>query len=297
MSFLSARLGCFKLNAGNSFFFDPTPGFYGFIGQGTTEALNQAIKLLAEHIESKTAPIIEQWKGSSNPLVTEEYDWSSNQEPPGLIRYGGPHHSRIEIAITNKHSPLIMGAILAHELTHHFLALKGISYPDEEENEQLTDLATTYLGLGKLTMNGYYPITWTIERRDRKVTYTYQVGYLSPQDIAAAMYSVCVFRHIPFDSAKSYLSEQALLLFDQACVSGEGYQLKKQLVEQRECLHCGKLVFFGFHQNDDDIYCPECGWEWNTIIKDGRRFWKCPECGLENNRDLIRCVCGYELSR
>ncbi len=63
-----------------------------------------------------------------------------------MIRYRGPHHSRIELNSTNKHSPFIMGATLAHELTHHFLDLKNIRYPDVEDNEKLTDLATVYLG-------------------------------------------------------------------------------------------------------------------------------------------------------
>ncbi len=150
MTFLTGRMGIYRLNAGDDFFFDPTPGFYGFVSQGTTRCLNEAMRLLADHIESSSCPIIEEWNGPENPLVTNEYEWTKDKTPPGMIRYSGPNHSRVEIDIANKHSPFVMGAILAHELTHHFLDTKGIRHSDIEENERLTDLATVYVGLGKL---------------------------------------------------------------------------------------------------------------------------------------------------
>jgi hypothetical protein len=65
ISFLTARLGIYRLDAGDEFFFEPTPGFYGFISQGTTACLNEAIRMLADHIESRTAPVIEEWKEGS----------------------------------------------------------------------------------------------------------------------------------------------------------------------------------------------------------------------------------------
>ena len=72
MSYLTGRLGVYKLNASNKFFFEPTPGFYGFIAQGTTEVLNEAVKMMADYIESSTSPAIDAWEGPANPLVTED---------------------------------------------------------------------------------------------------------------------------------------------------------------------------------------------------------------------------------
>lgn len=42
LAFLTSRLGIYRLGAVKDFFFDPTPGFYGFISQGSIEALNKA---------------------------------------------------------------------------------------------------------------------------------------------------------------------------------------------------------------------------------------------------------------
>lgn len=99
-----------------------------------------------------------------------------------------------------------MGAILAHELTHHFLFNKGVVYDDINENERLTDLATVYLGLGKLTLNGYEPVTWRVKRKDGEVTYTYKVGYLTSMDMAMIFERVCSFRHIPIEYAEINLT-------------------------------------------------------------------------------------------
>jgi hypothetical protein len=48
----------------------------------------------------------------------------------------------------------VLGAVLAHELTHELLASRGIWLQDQTENELLTDLACISLGAGKLVLNG-----------------------------------------------------------------------------------------------------------------------------------------------
>ena len=166
--YLSSHLGVYKLEAGQDFFFEPTGGFYGFISQGRIEPLNEAMRMLADHISSLTSPIIENWRGHTDFLTTSDYAIASNDEIAGVIMHDGPNRSRIKIGFMNKHSPFVMGAILAHELTHHFLFNKQIGYPDTDENERLTDLATVYLGLGKLTLNGYEPLSWIVKRRRGK---------------------------------------------------------------------------------------------------------------------------------
>jgi hypothetical protein len=39
ISYLSAKLGVYKPDAAQEFFFEPTGGFYGFIAQGRVDAL------------------------------------------------------------------------------------------------------------------------------------------------------------------------------------------------------------------------------------------------------------------
>jgi ribosomal protein S27E len=210
IGFLNFRLGLYRPSTGRDFFFDPTPEFYAFISQGSTAALNKAMRILADFIIALSSPVIEDWDGPANPLTTWDHDWSEQKDPPGMIHYNGPFHSRVRIAITNKHTPHIMGGILAHELTHHFLANKNIAYPDDGENERLTDFATVFLGLGKLTLNGYESIQWSIPRPDKVVTYTYKIGYLSSRDIADVMVRVCAFRSIRLQDAQANLTATAL---------------------------------------------------------------------------------------
>ena len=207
--YLTSRLGIYKLESGQDFFFEPTGGFYGFIAQGQVQSLNEAMRMLAEHISSRSVPVIEDWEDSTDFLTTSNHDFASDDELPGFIKYDGPHRSRIKIGFMNKHSPFVMGSILAHELTHHFLINKDIGYPDIDENERFTDFATVYLGLGKLTINGYEPISWTIKRVDKQIRYTYKVGYLSQIDMAAIMRRVCTLRKIPVFVANRNLSDNA----------------------------------------------------------------------------------------
>jgi len=265
MVYLSSRLGVYRHNAGDNFHFDPTPGFYGFISQGTTEALNQAMVLLANHIGSTSVPIIEEWSGSQNPLVAENYNWN-NTGPPGLIKYIGSGYSRIKIAITNKHSPLIMGAILAHELTHHFLFEKSIIIQDADENERMTDFATAYLGLGKLTVNGYEPISWTALKNDKEYHFSYQVGYLSSDAMAQILHKVSLFRGLSNEKNKTYLSPHALINLKNAIKKHKHYIEKKELVGDKKCTFCNEITSFEFDETGS-LRCPKCGWSWDALQK------------------------------
>ena len=85
------------------------------------------------------------------------------------------------------------GTILAHEMTHAFLAYRGIILDDPEENETFTDIATIYIGLGKLMINGLF------HGRNRHNGTVYSLGYL-PHDLALYCYaSVSASRDIPND--------------------------------------------------------------------------------------------------
>lgn len=232
--FLNIRLGLFKLSAGQEFFYDPTPGFYGFISQGSVSALNEAMRMLSDFVLAPSSPVIEEWEGPANPLVLRDYEWSNQKDPPGLIRYDGPLRSRIQIAITNKHTPFIMGAILAHELIHHVLANKDIGYPNVEENERFTDFATVFLGLGKLTLNGYEPIEWSISKLDKTSTYTYQVGYLSSPEIADVFQCICDFRSIAPQEVQSNLTPVARNHLDASIRNERQRKCQKEKINRRE---------------------------------------------------------------
>jgi hypothetical protein len=233
------------------------------IAQGTTEALNEGMTILANHIGAASAPRIEQWEGAQHPLIPEEYDWSGSP-PPGFIRYAGTGHSRVQVAITNKHTPLVMGGILAHELTHHFLYARGVHLPDTDENEKMTDLATVYLGLGKLTLNGYEPLQWVGRSKSKEIVYTYQVGYLSAEDIAQILHAVAIFRHLPENALEGNVSPRGLGHLAAARLKLEHFEQNIGLVGERQCSFCQKKTRFDM-DDDGDVCCAECGWEWNAL--------------------------------
>lgn len=89
-------------------------------------------------------------------------------------------------------------AVLAHEICHKVLFLKNLHGTDALENEILTDLATIYIGFGKLSLNGcYYRETErNVEFQDGKLkinttTRKETVGYLSLAQFAVAYCMVC----------------------------------------------------------------------------------------------------------
>jgi hypothetical protein len=217
LAFLTAHLGLFRPGIGEAFFFEPTPGFYGSIAQGSVQALTDALVILARHVECPSTPTVQEWKGPKSPLAMTDHDWAAEKGPAGSIRYAGTHAGIIEVASTNKHSHFILGATLAHELAHHYLARMGVRLSDTDENERLTDLATIYLGLGKLTLNGYEPQTWSVRQRDGKVTtYTSKIGYLSQEEIARSFIRVCSLRSLSLDGALSNLSPTAARLLSES---------------------------------------------------------------------------------
>lgn len=288
--FLNSHLGIHKLDS-NNFFFEPTGGFYGFISQGRVEPLNEAMRMLADHLLSLSAPIIEDWEGSTDFLTTTSHDYSSDSEDPGFITYDGPHRSRIKIGFINKHSPYVMGAILAHELTHHFLFNKNIGYPDVMENERFTDFATVYLGLGKLTLNGYEPISWTVGQGDKKVKYTYKIGYLSQSEMTAIMKNICDFRNIPISIANNNLADKSSQLlineFYETVKLNRYGEIKGSITKFIKKLFSKKDQFDNAHIIDSPkkaydefviIECATCKKRLKIPIADSKLKIKCPSC-------------------
>jgi hypothetical protein len=212
LQFLNTHIGLCRPDEGEGFFFDPTPGFYGWISQGTTQALNQALRILANHIAVRQVPLIEPWQGSNRPLTIREHDWSAPSSPPAMIRYSTNDRSRIQVDITNMHSPFLMGAILAHELTHQFLRERGIRCADPQDNERTADSACVFLGLAKLLLNGYGTHQWSVRRGASAVTYRYRLGYLTQREVAEVCSQVCRLRSLPVSCLETNLTEQAKAL-------------------------------------------------------------------------------------
>ena len=90
-------------------------------------------------------------------------------------------------------------AVMAHEICHKALFVHGLYYPNLSiENEILTDLATVYVGFGKLSLNGCYNKKEINSKefkdgKDIETTRTTvdSIGYLSLKQFSQAYNIVC----------------------------------------------------------------------------------------------------------
>jgi hypothetical protein len=289
--FLNSRLGIYRPEPAENFFFEPTGGFYGFIAQGRIEPLNEAMRMLANHLLSISVPIIEDWEGSTDFLTTHDHDYSIDGADPGFITYDGPNRSRIKIGFINKHSPYVMGAILAHELTHHFLFNKNIGYPEIIENERFTDFGTVFLGLGKLTLNGYEPISWTVGQGEKKVKYTYKIGYLSQNEMAAIMRKICLFRKIPISTTMNNLTEKSSRMLIKEFY--ETIKINRYETKKGNIINFFRKLFSTKSETDNDhgidlskkhygefitIACRTCKRKLKIPVVNSKLKIKCPHC-------------------
>ncbi len=108
-------------------------------------------------------------------------------------------------------------ATLAHEITHKYLQINGISLSDEKMNEILTDTASVYLGFGRIMLNGCENCTIRHEKdwnSEKTITETLTTGYLNRDQLAFVYKLVCSMRNIPPKEYEVRLSRDARQALD-----------------------------------------------------------------------------------
>ncbi len=168
LSYLHSHLGLERNGA--SALLDPTPDFYAELDSGDDHDLQSAVMKIGQHIGVGILPVTEY-----------ELGLRVTPEAAGEIAFRAGCRSRIRIPLFYVGKRHELGAILAHEMTHHYLALHGITDPDEQQNERITDLASFTIGLGKLVLNG------TVFETAAGTGETQALGYL-PLSIKACAY-------------------------------------------------------------------------------------------------------------
>ena len=116
----------------------------------------------------------------------------------GQVRLGHPE-APIQIPFQYAGRAYVLGAILAHELCHVFMKVRGIRAASEVENEPLTDISTVCAGLGKLSLNG------TLPNEDWNPTIRLQLGYVSHDLLMYAFEQVNKLKGIPEERARLHL--------------------------------------------------------------------------------------------
>jgi len=111
----------------------------------------------------------------------------------------------VEIADNTAKFGVAVLATLAHEITHKYLQINGFFVGTDPirnyENEVLTDIATVFLGLGKLMLTGC-EVKTTTERL--------KSGYLDRKKLAFVYQVVCAMRGISRQDMISGLSVEAI---------------------------------------------------------------------------------------
>jgi hypothetical protein len=104
-------------------------------------------------------------------------------------------------------------ATLCHEIAHKFLHEHAIRNGITQlEQELLTDVATVYLGMGKIMLNGCEceKVEWkSMGSKTTKTIHTLKIGYISRECFAFVYRLVCEMQQIPRKQFLAGLSEPA----------------------------------------------------------------------------------------
>lgn len=165
---------------------------FKFDSSNTIE-VQKAGKRIAEHL------------GLSNLIFVITYS-TQEKDTAGHINLNPDNEVFIEIDSKYKDDYDIVLAVLSHEICHKLLYINNIQLFPEIENEMLTDAATIYTGLGKLSLNGCekQKVSSITERKfsgtkTTTTTTTFNVGYMDRTQFAFAYRFLCKIRKIKED--------------------------------------------------------------------------------------------------
>jgi len=187
---LSVRLGAFRPGP-LEFLFEPTEAIYARLGSGDGGDLEYVTSEVSKHVGVSSVP-------------TAKYEWGIMMRPEvaGQIKHSAVMPS-IQIPFFYVGRKYAVGRILAHEITHAFLASKRIAANNPSENEMFTDLASVVIGLGKLLLNGLVVMTVECEGEAEVL------GYLPPDLVVYCYEKVNACRLIGAEAAMRNLTPEA----------------------------------------------------------------------------------------
>lgn len=118
------------------------------------------------------------------------------QSVGGHIEGMNPNVQEVFIAIEPDflRFPMVTVKVMAHELSHKFLAFHHLSLESTEDDEILTDVTAIYLGFGTFALNGLMYTETYQKDFQTKVTRTVSNGYLDLDESAFVYDIVCRMR-------------------------------------------------------------------------------------------------------
>ena len=181
----------------------------------------------------------------------------------GLYKVRGYDHGEILIVNDKTFYLIHFLSVLAHEVTHNYLYQHKITTPEKIDSEELTDLATIFLGFGSIILHGYEPSS----------AISCRLGYIDVSTIRRALlqaYSLrdwnvndIVRKFAWFESHKYYFQ---LRLFPRAVFralfsSKSKTVLTPEANEKRiiSCDSCGQKLRIPKRPISLKVNCPTCG--------------------------------------
>ncbi len=115
------------------------------------------------------------------PVKAVVVTFSSSLKPPGIVELSSSDDFFVELQIQYQSDPKSIAAILAHEVAHIFLHKSNMRFPEEHDNEVLTDTVATYFGFGPTILNA---VTQKKRRlsADTVETKVHHFGYLTLEE-------------------------------------------------------------------------------------------------------------------
>jgi len=181
----------------------------------------------------------------------------------GLYKVRGYDHG--EIIIVNDRTFYLINflSVLAHEVTHNYLYQHQITAPEQIDSEELTDLATIFLGFGSIILHGYEPSS----------AISCKLGYIDVSTIRRALLQAYSLRNWNvndivrefawFESHKYYFQ---LHLFPRAVFralfSSKSKTVPTQKANEKRiipCDSCGQKLRVPKRPISLKVNCPKCG--------------------------------------
>ena len=110
-----------------------------------------------------------------------------NSTSSGTFQKHSPIKETITIKCKKSYNKDVILSILAHEVSHSFLDMHNISFPEIIDNEVLTDTCAVYLGFGDIMKKGYEQFSTGNNSYEK-------VGYISAEEVSYIMKKMDVQR-------------------------------------------------------------------------------------------------------
>jgi predicted RNA-binding Zn-ribbon protein involved in translation (DUF1610 family) len=181
----------------------------------------------------------------------------------GLYKVRGYDHGEILIVNDSTFYLIHFLSVLAHEVTHNYLYHHQIAAPEEIHSEELTDLATIFLGFGSTILHGYEPSS----------AISCKLGYIDVSTIRRAIlqaYSLrdwnvkdIVREFTWFESHKYYFQLHLFLrTVFRALFSSKSKTVSTQKGNEKRiipCDSCGQKLRVPKRPISLKVNCPKCG--------------------------------------